>query len=621
MPLTATSTGDVVGYSTGLLITLLLLVLTLRAAKLPGSPRANILFALCALLWNAGGLVQSGILASRIPDPSRWAVRAQELQFVGLVALPIPLLAVWRKLAIRGWQQRAMALLYAVAWISAASFGALLCISRPHPGLMHGGAMVAAIFMMIGAAISLRRATAPRGVFGLSLVIAGSAVGAVAIMSIAVNHHHGHLEFAQWLAAIAVHLALLVFVCAYLLFARFRYADIFIRYGVRILLVGIWVGVVVALAQSWAVMQLAHRALTPASAHVLLVLVLSNLVMISLTFVDERLANAINRALLHIPDYREATRRFTNEIRKLSVEFEILRAAENSARTSLDLAGAMIVPAGGNYPAALMDGETVEIAPSDNLPLKGTEFLVPIAEAGRTAHILLIAPSTSRPGLLTRDLHFLGSIASQTGQRLDALREAVLRQQVSEAELAALRAQINPHFLFNSLNTIADLIVRDPARAETMTVRLASVFRHVLTHTSRASISVREEIDFLRTYLSIEETRFGDRLTVTIDMAPEIAACSIPSLILQPLVENALKHGLAPKPGPVRLRISAQPEGEALRLTVEDDGAGPGQSHHGVGLANVAARLETLYHDRASLTLEPREGGGTRASIVLPRML
>jgi two-component system LytT family sensor kinase len=199
-------------------------------------------------------------------------------------------------------------------------------------------------------------------------------------------------------------------------------------------------------------------------------------------------------------------------------------------------------------------------------------------------------------------------------------REALLLQQVTEAELRALRAQINPHFLFNSLNTIADLIVRDPSRAEAMTVRLAGVFRHVLAHAARPLTSIADEMEFLRTYLYIEEARFGDRLRVTFDVERAIAAEHIPSLILQPLVENALKHGLGPKPGPGHLWISAHSQGPQLRFRVEDDGIGPGTGEpRGLGLTNVAERLATLYQDRAGVTLEPREGGGSRATVWIPR--
>ncbi|HEV2445530.1 MAG TPA: histidine kinase, partial [Candidatus Sulfopaludibacter sp.] len=201
-------------------------------------------------------------------------------------------------------------------------------------------------------------------------------------------------------------------------------------------------------------------------------------------------------------------------------------------------------------------------------------------------------------------------------------REAHLQQQLSDAELRALRAQINPHFLFNSLNTIADLIVRNPARAEAMTLRLASVFRHVLAHSARPLTPLGDEIEFLRTYLHIEEARFGDRLTVEIDVAPDVARQPLPSLILQPLVENALKHGLAPKPEAGRLWISARAENGQVCVRVEDDGMGPGAARGnspGLGLANVAERLATLYQDRASVTLEPREGGGSRCTVRIPR--
>jgi two-component system LytT family sensor kinase len=171
------------------------------------------------------------------------------------------------------------------------------------------------------------------------------------------------------------------------------------------------------------------------------------------------------------------------------------------------------------------------------------------------------------------------------------------------------------------LNTVADLIVRDPVRAETMTLRLASVFRHVLAHSSRPLTTVRDEIEFLRAYLYIEEARFGDRLRVDIAVDAAVAGDAVPSLILQPLVENALKHGLGPKPGPGNLAISARAEGGFLLLRVEDDGMGLSgrRAAQGVGLTNVAERLATLYQDRASVDMEARDGGGCRVTVLIPR--
>ena len=153
-----------------------------------------------------------------------------------------------------------------------------------------------------------------------------------------------------------------------------------------------------------------------------------------------------------------------------------------------------------------------------------------------------------------------------------------------------------------------------------MTLRLAEVFRHVLDHSSRPLTSIRDEIDFLRTYLYIEEVRFGDRLQVRIDVPQELESSQIPSLILQPLVENALKHGLGPKPGPGHLTITVRADGDHLYMTVEDDGMGLAERQSkGLGLANVAERLQTLYQDRGGVTLGPREGGGSIATVTIPR--
>ena len=222
---------------------------------------------------------------------------------------------------------------------------------------------------------------------------------------------------------------------------------------------------------------------------------------------------------------------------------------------------------------------------------EGGEVLIPIASGGKVSHVLAVSPGPARPGLVSHDVDYLRAIAALFGNRLDALlreresierqsREALLLQQVTEAELRALRAQINPHFLFNSLNTVADLIVRDPVRAETMTLRLASVFRHVLAHSSRPLTTVRDEIEFLRAYLYIEEARFGDRLRVEFAVDAAAAGEAVPSLILQPLSgERATKHGLGPKArSGTPEHFGARGWRGLLRLT-------GGRRRHGVGRA------------------------------------
>jgi two-component system LytT family sensor kinase len=332
----------------------------------------------------------------------------------------------------------------------------------------------------------------------------------------------------------------------------------------------------------------------------------------------------------------------------LHLESDVTAAIEAAARRTLELSDATSIDLGklpfSLWPSEIHEGEIAELDGADPLrsllSLPDVELLIPIRAAGQVISVLAISPGPARRGLVTQEVSYLRSIAAQFGGRLDSLRlerdmvqrqsrEAVLLQQLTAAELRALRAQINPHFLFNSLNTLANLIVTNPNRAEIMTLRLAKVFRHVLTHSSRPLTPIREEIEFLRTYLEIEEARFGNRLQVQIDVAADVALDYIPSLILQPVVENALKHGLAPKRGQGHLWISAQAQGDQICLKVEDDGIGlspPGHTSNGhrgksngVGLTNIAQRLATLYQDRARFTLEPREAGGTLVTVLLPR--
>jgi two-component system LytT family sensor kinase len=209
--------------------------------------------------------------------------------------------------------------------------------------------------------------------------------------------------------------------------------------------------------------------------------------------------------------------------------------------------------------------------------------------------------------------------------------ESRLSQQLVEAELRALRAQINPHFLFNSLNTIAALISLEPEKAEKFTVRLAKVFRYVLLHADQPLSAIDEEMDFLRTYLEIEQIRFGERLLVEFDVDSSVAHTAIPSLILQPLVENAIKHGIAPKVGSSRILVQAKRRDRMVLLSVEDDGIGlfpngkqiarplsETGSGMGVGLQNVRERLHTMYGTAAKLSLIDIPSGGSRAILEIP---
>ena len=204
-------------------------------------------------------------------------------------------------------------------------------------------------------------------------------------------------------------------------------------------------------------------------------------------------------------------------------------------------------------------------------------------------------------------------------RELDALR---LGAQLSAARLESLRAKVHPHFLFNTLNGISDLIFTDPGKADTVVLRLARLLRASLD-TVNDEISVRQELDLLAAYFEIERVRFGDRLRVTIDADRAAYEARIPPFLVQPLAENAIQHGIAPRVRggsvSVRAHVRSAPHADTLVLELADDGIGiPDEPSEGVGLRVTRERLEAMYRGAAALRVLPRRGGGTIATIELP---
>ena len=191
--------------------------------------------------------------------------------------------------------------------------------------------------------------------------------------------------------------------------------------------------------------------------------------------------------------------------------------------------------------------------------------------------------------------------------------------QLSKAQLSALRMQFNPHFLFNSLNAIT-VLVRDgdKAAASQMLELLSDVLRQVLRTDAAQETTLSEEIDFLKRYLAIEQIRFSDRLRPHIDINPNLMRAAIPAFLLQPLVENALRHGIARRSQSGILLVTAHRDGSELVVTVQDDGPGLSATTGGVGLPNTRARLAALYGEQATFQIANREEGGVIATVRLP---
>ena len=209
-----------------------------------------------------------------------------------------------------------------------------------------------------------------------------------------------------------------------------------------------------------------------------------------------------------------------------------------------------------------------------------------------------------------------------------AIREGAARGELAVARLAGLRAQLRPHFLFNALNTASMLATRgDTDGTRRVLTGLGDLLRYVMRGADQADatdaglVAVREEIAFVEQYLAIESERFPERLRVAIDVADDVQTAVVPVLLLQPLVENAIIHGVGARIGAGQVSIRCWHDGDTLRLAVQDDGPGPAPPNDqatGIGLANTRARLAVLYGGAAALTLEPVPGGGTRAAVSLP---
>lgn len=206
--------------------------------------------------------------------------------------------------------------------------------------------------------------------------------------------------------------------------------------------------------------------------------------------------------------------------------------------------------------------------------------------------------------------------------RLEA-RAALLEAQLAEARLEALRMQVNPHFLFNTLHAISSLVHRDPDGVRSMVAKLANLLRTTLKGSGEAEVSLERELEFLEDYLEIMQVRFQGRLEVEFDVDCGLLEARVPNLILQPLVENAVKHGVGGSEGPVRVVVTGAAESDRLVLGVLDTGPGlpggaGGAPTTGIGLQNVRERLAHLYGGRGDLTVESRPEGGVRAEIRVP---
>jgi hypothetical protein len=299
-------------------------------------------------------------------------------------------------------------------------------------------------------------------------------------------------------------------------------------------------------------------------------------------------------------------------------EAEYLRAA---AQTIATLMAAPIVES----PHAPADGLLFPTRTDDfrDLQRQGVRVIVPIRlSLGDTRYVLL----GDRPGgrlYLSEDLEALARLAATVAEQVERIRTAETARLVAQAELRALQAQIHPHFLFNALNTLYGIIPREAHAARKTVLNLADIFRYFL-RSDKAFVPLEEEMSIVNAYLAIEAQRLGPRLRLEIHVDPTLLREPIPVLSIEPLVENAIKHGVAARTEGGTVRIGIEREGEAMIVSIFDDGPGFASkrptSGAGVGLENVNRRLQLSYGPSSEVKIE-RLPHGTRVSFRAPRSL
>lgn len=651
---------NALGHLAGVLIFGIFLYLLLQdraARRLAGSTKSMLAAAL-ALLWNLASLIVLGASPLGADPASQFttqfttvmaAIGFSVLSLLPAVLFDLCLQDRFRVLVRLGYGLSAVTIALHVAelfhdslsyhrWgltLITIGFGALTCVAA------------AAVFISRDGD---RRAMTSRLVGTMSLFL----------LAMSFVHFRSGDVTQVWSRELAFHhaaipLALLILMQDY----RFVLLDAFLRFLANVLLAAIFT---FGAVEAWR-LDLIQRPATPFYQALLLAGVC--LLLIVFAMMRAGVQRMLTRLVFRGPDRDALLRKLKTPIRD---EDEYLRsAAELLGRC---MGAGVIDPArplggaGGDArgldPNGLdIDGLEIDLArpavtselSRDRAALEraGVEAVIPLRlpshlRSGLTSHLtshlttdqaryVLLGRRSGGRRYLSEDLQVLGRAAGQIVEQVEQFRESEMRRLVAQAELRALQSQIHPHFLFNALNTLYGIIPREAKGARDTVLNLADIFRYFL-ETEKSFLPLEEELRIVRAYLEVERLRLGGKLRIEIDVEPAALLAPIPILSIQPLVENAVKHGIAPQPGGGVVRIEARieariqaragdaAEGEvqsALRVTVSDTGGGfaAGKSKSGVGMDNVNRRLQLCYGPESSI--EIRSGsGGSSVSFVIP---
>jgi len=572
---------NTLGHSAGVLIFGIFLVLLLRdraARRLRGGVKSMVA-ALLALVWNVASLIVLGSIS-----PNTLFVRITiAIGFSVLSLLP----AVLFDLCLDRRHRLLVQAGYALSVLATALHVAELFRNSAsyHRWALTSITIGFGVLTLIAAVLVYReqhdRATTSRVVGTMSLFL-------LAMSFVHLGSGHAQQIWSQELAFhhAAIPLALLVLLQDY----RFVLLDAFFRFLANVFLAAVFVSGAV---EAWR-LELLPAADTP--FHIALLLAGACLMLVLFALARGGVQRALTRLIFRRPN-----------------EEALVRDLKTPVRNEEDYI------AGAAARLGQFMGAPARVTPGvSEAQEQGAEAVVPLRTGSGRSLSVLLGRRTGGRRYLSEDLQALARVAAVIGEQLEQYRDLETRRLVAQAELRALQSQIHPHFLFNALNALYGIIPREARGARETVLNLADIFRYFL-ETKKTLVPLEEEMHIVKAYLDVERLRLGDKLQIEISVTPEAQSATIPILSIQPLVENAVKHGIAPLAGGglIQIRATIGSEG-ALLISVRDSGPGFSTANRtGVGLENVERRLELCYGGDARLTIESN-GSLTEVSVRIP---
>jgi signal transduction histidine kinase len=616
-----------VGFATGIVLYGMLALMTRRTALRRGTADSGgsiaLLAALLGLLWNVGALVVYGWQDFALGDLSPWITA---ISYSALGFLPAVVVDSATRSRRPGARPSTLAL---CAYALSAVATAIQAVSVARSGAISSSALLT---LTIGyVSIVLVVAVRSVGRTGSQRALTAVALAAFAVSALHLSRHTNAND--SWFVELIGHHASLPLVLVILYQDyRFALADIFLKRALAILLL---VSVVLAIyALALAPMLAGDPSRLPIGLPAVL---LAGWIGTALAYplLQRGVDRFVDRVVLGRTDYRELRSSLVQRLSSAATVDEALDRGTECVQSALDGEAEW-----EEDPAADPARRDAVLVAAESF---GVSVAVPTAEL--PSYYITTRHLPHGRALLSDDVALLDSAALLIARRIDELRmaderyhrdlrEHEIRRLAAVSELEALRAQLNPHFLFNALSAVGFLIRSSPSRALDTLYQLTSLLRAVLRRNNGEFVTLDEEMQIVDAYLAIESARYEERLTVIRDVPQELLTAAMPPLVLQPIVENAVKHGVSTLRDGAVVRISAfrapgseGSDGEQLRLIVSDSGPGvsgadlAARRHAGVGLSNIERRLDHYYGAGASLEFESMVGVGTTVTLTIPLTL